>query len=141
MKPAVKAAYRAALEQARAATTPEAAFAALERAHILGQRDLFAHFETHVLMLQWAVAQKDGREIRGQVLRLLAVLPGFLTGWVPVGNPGGSNISPLKPFALPPDLSTVLGKIDLKVDIALRIGVVGVALAIWALASSAMSQG
>lgn len=133
MKPAVKAAYRAALDHAHAATTPEAAFAALERAHILGQRDLFAHFETHILMLQWARAQKDGREIRGQVLRLLAVLPGFLTGWVPVGNPGGSNISPLKPVPLPADLKAILVDAGLTRDITIRVAVACLMLAAWAL--------
>lgn len=123
MKPVVKAAYQAALEQAHAATTPEAAFAALERAHILGQRDLFAHFETHILMLQWARAQKDGREIKGQVLRLLAVLPGFVTGWVPVGNPGGSNVSALAPVPLSPDLKALLGEIRIGRDIAARAAI------------------
>jgi hypothetical protein len=123
MKPVVKAAYRAALDQARTATTPEAAFAALERAHILGQRDLFAHFETHILMLHWGCAQKDSREIRGQILRLLAVLPGFLTGWVPVGNPGRSNISALKPVPLSPDIKVLLGDIRIGRDIAARAAI------------------
>lgn len=133
MNPAVKAAYRAALDQARTATTPEAAFAALERAHILGQRDLFAHFETHVLMLDWARAQKDGREIRGQILRLLAVLPGFVTGWVPVGNPGGSNIPALKPVPLSPDLKALLGDIRIGRDIAVRAAIASVILFGWLL--------
>ena len=133
MTPAVKAAYRAALDQARTATTPETAFAALERAHILGQRDLFAHFETHILMLQWARAQKDSREIRGQVLRLLAVLPGFLTGWVPVGNPGGSNISALKPVPLRPEIKALLGDIRIGRDIAVRAAIASAIVLGWLL--------
>lgn len=133
MKPAVKAAYRAALEQARAAAAPEAAFAALERAHILCQRDLFAHFETHVLMLQWALAQKDGREIRGQVLRLLAVLPGFLTGWVPVGNPGGSNISALTSVPLSPDMKALLGEVRISLDVAVRAAIASAIAVGWLL--------
>jgi hypothetical protein len=133
MKPAVKAAYRAALDQGRTASTPEAAFAALERAHILGQRDLLAHFQIHMLMLQWARAQRDGREISGQVLRLLAVLPGFVIGWVPVGNPGGSNISALTPVPLSPDIKALLGEVRIGRDIAVRAAIASAIAVGWLL--------
>lgn len=81
------------------------AFHHLERAHILGQRNFSAHLQTHIGMLKIGSARRDMREIIGQVLRIIAVFPASLFGWVPIGNTGGANVSALKPMQIPDDLS------------------------------------
>lgn len=80
------------------------AFHHAERAHILGQRYLIPHAHTHWWMLRIGWRRGDGREVTGQMLRLAAVLPGFLTGWIPKGNTGGADVSALKPMPVPDDL-------------------------------------
>jgi hypothetical protein len=82
-------------------------FTALERAHILGQRYYVPHIVSHWWMLKVAVRTADIREIAGQLLRIAASV-GSLLGWVPVGNTGGSNVSPVKPLPLPSDLEEIL---------------------------------
>ncbi len=81
------------------------AFGCLERAHILGQLRFGDHVVVHLLMLRVAIARGDGREVRGQVLRLFATVPGHLFGWLPIGNTGGADVSPLKPMPIPADLA------------------------------------
>lgn len=60
------------------------------------------------------------REIVGQVMRLLATVPGFVFGWIPKGNTGGANVSALKPMAPPEDLRHL---VDFSVgrDVGLRV--------------------
>ena len=86
MNPLVRSAYQSAMTRAMTALANnelDAAFASLERAHILGQRYLIAHIVTHVWMLRVGICRRDVREIAGQILRLFATLPGYLFGWVP----------------------------------------------------------
>ena len=86
----------------------EDAFRHLERAHILGQRYFSPHLTTHWWMLKVAIRRTDGNEIRGQIIRMIAVVPGFLFYWVPTGNTGGANVSALKPMPIPQDLAQTL---------------------------------
>lgn len=58
----------------------------LERAHILGQKHFLRHLQTHWEMLKIGVKRVDIREVVGQCLRIIAVFPASLFGWVPVGN-------------------------------------------------------
>jgi len=81
----------------------------LERAHILGQRHFTRHFQTHWEMLKIGVKRADAREITGQCVRIIAVFPASIFGWVPDGNTGGANVSALKPMPIPPDLEAILG--------------------------------
>lgn len=123
MHPPVKAAYQAALEHARQARLQgdlDAAFAALERAHILGQRHLFPHIVTHLHMLRIGLQRRDAREVVGQMIRLVATVPGFLTGWVPKGNPGGANISAVRPVPLSGDLADLLKDFHVWKDVVRR---------------------
>ncbi len=99
----------------------DAAFASLERAHILGQRYLIAHIVTHVWMLRVAIRRRDAREIAGQILRLFATFPGYVFGWVPKGNTGGTSVSPLKPMPLPEDLREVLADFNVWRDVRKRV--------------------
>lgn len=105
--PAIQAAFgqawRAAVD-ARRAGALDAAFAHLERAHILGQQRTWPHVRTHVAMLAIGWQRQDRREVLGQVGRTVAALL-FSRVWVPVGNTGGANVSPFRPMPLPADLA------------------------------------
>jgi hypothetical protein len=80
----------------------------LERAHVLSQPMAVAHVRTHVAMLGYGLRHRDGREIVGQLVRLVVAAPGTWTGRYPVGNTGGANVSALKPMPIPDDLQAVL---------------------------------
>jgi hypothetical protein len=83
------------------------AFARLERAHILGQRYILAHTLSHWWMLKIGVRRSDYREIFGQITRIIASMV-LSRIWVPTGNTGGANVSPLRPMAIPADLQRIL---------------------------------
>lgn len=85
----------------------DAAFAHLERAHILGQRSTWRHVRSHVAMWRIGWQRRDAREVFGQSTRLVAATL-FSRIWVPVGNTGGANVSALKPMPLPDDLKRIL---------------------------------
>lgn len=121
-------------KNAYVAGDPTGAFRSLERAHILGQRHFVAHMATHWWMLRTAIRQGNAAEARGQVLRMIAVVPGFLFGWVPKGNTGGANVSALEPMAIPPDLAQLLEGSSVGRDVGWRIGFWAiVALGLWAI--------
>lgn len=86
-----------------------AAFGLLERAHLLGQNRLGPHWTVHVWMLRVGWRRGDGREVAGQLLRLVLTPLGHLTGRLPAGNTGGSNISPFATLPVPPDVQRLLG--------------------------------
>ncbi len=77
------------------------------RAHILSQKYTWLHVRSHLGMLHVGYLRKDVREIFGQCVRVLAALI-FSKLWVPIGNPGGANISALKPMPIPEDLRLLL---------------------------------
>ncbi len=96
------------LARAERAGNPRRAFAHLERAHILGQYSTRDHVRVHVSMLRWGWQQRDWREIAGQVLRIIAAATKTAIGWIPVGNTGGANVSPIRPMPLPDDLAAII---------------------------------
>jgi hypothetical protein len=105
------AAFDRAVAAARshlARAEPAASFALLERAHVLGQRDFGRHWVVHALMLRAGWALADGREVRGQLLRLALIPLGHLLCKLPLGNTGGSNVSAFAPMPVPPDLQQLL---------------------------------
>jgi hypothetical protein len=59
-------------------------------------------------MLAFADALRDWREVTGQVVRQILALLGALTGRIPVGNTGCSNVSAFQPMAVPDDLRRAL---------------------------------
>ena len=71
------------------------AFYHLENAHILGQKNIYRHTLSHYWMLIYALKKKNKREFFGQILRIFASIF-FTLIWVPRGNTGGTNISPIK---------------------------------------------
>ena len=82
------------------------AWRSLERAHIVSQPYLGPHLANHWAMLGFAVEQSDWREVAGQLVRLALAPLGALTGRIPVGNTGRSNISAFGPMPIPEDLLT-----------------------------------
>jgi hypothetical protein len=94
--------------QLEAAGEPAAAFARLERAHVLGQASTREHVRVHWQMLRWGLRQRRLREVVGQVLRLVGAATKTAIGWIPSGNTGGANVSPLKPMPIPADLQAIL---------------------------------
>ncbi len=82
----------------------------LERAHIIGQRYPYAHTLVHWKMLQFGFQIKSSKEIIGQVPRLIFGGIKSFVGKVPVGNPGGANVPPLKPFPIADDLREIILK-------------------------------
>lgn len=98
----------AAHRDARAVGDVAAAWTALERAHILSQPRLRPHIRVHRLMLGYAVELRDGREILGQAVRLALAPLGVLTGRIPRGNTGRSNVSAFAEMPMPADLAAAL---------------------------------
>ncbi|TXH98240.1 MAG: DUF3703 domain-containing protein [Rheinheimera sp.] len=103
------------------------AFYQLERAHLLGQRYLWLHLQTHWWMLKCGARQQGSAEVRGQLLRLLAVLPAYLLGWVPLGNTGGANVPALRPMPIPAEFRPLFPRYPVLRDMALRL-VLGLSL-------------
>jgi hypothetical protein len=86
------------------------AWIALERSHILSQQQLWAHVRIHALMLKLAIQTHDWREVSGQMLRLALAPLGNLTGRLPKGNTGRSNVSAFGSMPIPADLRSVLSE-------------------------------
>ena len=80
----------------------------LERAHILGQCWPMEHNAVHWRMLKFGIRIKNGREVIGQVPRLVFGGVKSFVGTVPIGNTGGADVPPLRAMELPTDLAVVL---------------------------------
>lgn len=103
----MRSAYLIEIKGYRAA--PDAADAGgvwyhLERAHIVGQPFFTLHLSSHFEMLKFAFAQRDGREVVGQLLRIGLVPLGALTRRLPKGNTGRARVSAFRPMPIPSDL-------------------------------------
>lgn len=81
---------------------------ALERAHILSQPNLPVRLRVHWAMLGYAIRLADLREIAGQTLRLALAPIGSLTGRIPVGNTGRSDVSAFQPMPIPAELRAAI---------------------------------
>ena len=88
----------------------------LERAHILGQRYPLAHSFVHWKMLQFAFKIKSAKEVFGQIPRLVFGGVKSFVGKVPVGNPGGADVPPLKPFPIKDNISAIFVKAGLSAE-------------------------
>ncbi len=90
-------------------TTPESQpqlrWQLLQAAHVAGQLQFMVHWQVHAVMLAHAWQQRDGREIRGQLLRLAGVPFAHALQRVPVGNTGGADVSAIKPMQIPPEIA------------------------------------
>lgn len=88
----------------------------LERAHIIGQKYPFPHSYVHWKMLQFGFKIKSGKEILGQIPRLIFGGVKSFVGKIPVGNPGGANVPPLKPFPIEEELRDIFRKAGLSIN-------------------------
>tara|TARA_R110002111_G_scaffold11262_7_gene35122 strand:+ start:104 stop:478 length:375 start_codon:yes stop_codon:yes gene_type:complete len=88
----------------------ENAWMHLEKAHILGQRYPYEHSYVHWKMLQFGFKIKSLKEIFGQIPRLIFGGVKSFVGKVPVGNPGGANVPPLKSFPIEKELQDIFAK-------------------------------
>ncbi|ABG58013.1 DUF3703 domain-containing protein [Cytophaga hutchinsonii] len=93
----------------------QAAWNHLERAHIIGQRYPYAHSYVHWKMLLFGFKIKSIKEISGQIPRLFVGGVKSFVGKVPVGNPGGSNVPPLKPFPIEKELLEIFEQAGVQV--------------------------
>lgn len=85
----------------------------LERAHIIGQKYPFAHTLVHWKMLQFGIKIKNGKEIIGQIPRLIFGGVKSFVGKIPVGNPGGANVPPLKSIPIEKEIEDIFVKAGL----------------------------
>ena len=99
-------------EAARATGDVAQAWVALERAHIVSQPYLGPHVANHWAMLRYAFERCDWRETGGQVLRIALAPLGALTGRIPIGNTGRSNVSAFKPMLIADDLLAKLNEVS-----------------------------
>lgn len=83
-------------------------FEHLENAHVLGQASTKWHSLAHFKMLTWAIHNRDGREIFGQIFRLVGALTKTAFGLIPSGNTGGAKVSPFRSMALKPEHARIL---------------------------------
>ncbi|MGS0680659.1 DUF3703 domain-containing protein [Shewanella sp. 125m-7] len=87
----------------------DSSFHHLERAHILGQSFVITHVKSHWWMLKIGWQKRDFKEVFGQCTRIMASVL-FTKIWVPLGNTGGANVSPLKPMPIPEDLQQLISE-------------------------------
>lgn len=80
----------------------------LERAHIVAQSRIWPHCRSHLTMLAMSIRQRDRRETAGQILRLALAPLGNITGRLPIGNTGRSNVSAFAQMDIPPDIQVIL---------------------------------
>lgn len=79
----------------------------LERAHIIGQKYPYAHTLVHWKMLKFGFKIKSGKEVFGQIPRLIFGGVKSLVGKIPIGNPGGANVPSLKSFPIKKELQDI----------------------------------
>jgi len=107
IRPHVETELRAAVA-AEGQGQPGAAFAHLERAHVLGQASTVEHTRVHWRMFLWGLRRRSARECLGQILRIVGAATKTAFGLVPDGNTGGAGISPFKRLPVPPDLRALI---------------------------------
>lgn len=111
MHPRLQSAIEAEMQfaaQSRAQGDLDAAFAHLERAHVLGQWHVGTHTRAHLGMLRIGWHRRDAREIVGQLLRIPGGIIGSALGRVPRGNTGGANVSAFREMPIAADLTELL---------------------------------
>ncbi len=101
----VEPAFRREIDASKHASDARARFTHLERAHVLGQASTALHVAAHVRMAAWALRERDLKELRGQLFRIVGAATKTALGWIPSGNTGGNNVSPFKPLPIPADLA------------------------------------
>ncbi len=89
----------------------------LEKAHIIGQAYPLQHSYVHWKMFLFGIKIKDGKEIVGQIPRLLVGGVKSFVGKIPVGNTGGANVPPLKPLPIEEEILEIFRKAGVSVPV------------------------
>ena len=105
-----QATYARLVHEAKVAASTERAWLYLEAAHVVGQLHFKPHLQSHVHMLGLAWRTRDWPETAGQLLRLALVPLGNLTGRLPLGNPGRSNVSAFSPLPVRQELAELIAQ-------------------------------
>ncbi len=98
----------AAARARMAAGELEAAMGHLERAHVIGQRQVWPHVLSHWLMLKLELRRGRPGAAVGQLLRIVLGALGSALGVVPTGNTGGSDIGMFRRLPVAPDLQAAI---------------------------------
>jgi Protein of unknown function (DUF3703) len=114
MNEAIQAGLASARQLAQAGDLA-AAWAALERAHIVSQPALLPHLRVHCSMLDLATANGDIGEAFGQITRLALAPLGHVLGRTPWGNPGRSTVSKFARAPLPEDVARLYAEAGIAV--------------------------
>ncbi len=80
----------------------------LERAHVLGQREIVPHVRSHWGMLRIALKRHAPAETFGQAVRVVLGALGSAVGMVPIGNTGGTDISVFARLPIDPELAALI---------------------------------
>jgi len=98
--------------QARKSKDFDCCWALLEDAHVLSQPWARLHVRVHGSMFVAAMAQRDVREVRGQLSRIAVAGPGSLSGRYPTGNTGRARVPATQPMPIRLDLAKMLEQAD-----------------------------
>ena len=98
--------------QARKLKDFDRCWSLLEDAHVLSQPWARMHVRAHGSMFVAAMAQRDVREVRGQLSRIAAAGPGSLSGRYPTGNTGRARVPATQPMPIRSDLAKMLEQAD-----------------------------
>ncbi|NRB39557.1 MAG: DUF3703 domain-containing protein [Pseudomonadales bacterium] len=96
--------------QAQCSGDYSSAFTYLENAHVLGQASTYWHVKVHYLMMLWGFKQKNIKEVLGQAFRMIGAALLTAVKSVPVGNTGGSNVSPIKVMPIKAEHAAIISK-------------------------------
>ena len=88
----------------------------LEDAHVLSQPWAWLHVRVHGSMFVAAMAQRDVREVRGQLSRIAVAGPGSLSGRYPTGNTGRARVRATQPMPIAGELAEVLQRAGQRID-------------------------
>lgn len=86
----------------------------LEKAHVIGQAYPCEHSYVHWKMLLFGIHIKNGKEILGQIPRLVFGGVKSFVGTIPVGNTGGANVPPLRPLPISEEIQVIFEKAGVK---------------------------
>lgn len=113
IKPYVEAEFAVADTKMQRGDSAQA-FEHLENAHILGQHSTRLHVKSHYKMLIWAIKFNQYSELFGQIFRLVGAATKTYFGYIPQGNSGGANVSPLQSLPLSAEHEKIINKCTTK---------------------------
>ena len=102
--------------QARKSKDFDRCWTLLEDAHVLSQPWARLPVRVHGSMFVAAMAQRDVREVRGQLSRIAVAGPGSLSGRYPTGNTGRARVPATQPMPIVGELAEVLQRAGQRID-------------------------